>query len=92
VTRILTQHAELQDPSEFAFFRSEKSIELTKAAEIPETWTGLIEKASRAIQPNLPPLLAQDPTLVSLLTVFLPYRCTQDLLLWLDRQFTKTWY
>jgi hypothetical protein len=92
LTHIIRQETRIDEPNEFAFFRTDNATEHDALMQIPRTWQELVNEVQNALTPELPDLLERDPVLVLLLVVFLPYRCTEAVCLWLDRQLATTWY
>ncbi len=92
LTRIAVQETRLQSGVEFGFSRSTAASESTSLLATPQSWDGLLRIATLERQPSIPSLLQDDPILVLLVTLFLPFRCTTDVVLWLDRKLASTWY
>lgn len=92
VSRLVRQETVLEDQNEFAFFRSESTREEARLVPLPKSWDQLVADLRAPAQPPSPRLLAGDPVLCLLLLVFLPYRATEEIILWLDRQLCRTSY
>jgi hypothetical protein len=92
ITRIARQQTTVTEISEFGLYRSDKSIEETSLIETPMTWAELTARLGETPRPNLPKMLLEDKPLCLLLLVLLPYRATEDVVLWLDRALNRTWY
>ncbi|MEE1656387.1 hypothetical protein VB618_09275 [Microvirga sp. CF3062] len=92
VTRTLRHESHLSEATEFGFFRSRSATDVTSRVEFPQTWDGLINEAKKERNPRAPKILLEDPVLCALMLIFLPFRATEDVVLWLDRQLSRTWY
>lgn len=92
VTRLARQQTRISDPNEFGFYRSNSASEETLLVEIPQTWDQFTGSFAAPISPNIPTSLQSDPVLCVLLLTFLPFRATEEMVLWLDRTLCKTWY
>jgi hypothetical protein len=57
-----------------------------------KTWDEVIEDAKKDTVPLAPDSLLKRPALVLLYCLFAPHRMDREVILWLDRQFCRTWY
>lgn len=58
----------------------------------PKRWEEAVQDASRITTPLIPSSLKQRPAIVLMYSLFVPYRMDRDIILWLDRVYSTTWY
>jgi hypothetical protein len=59
---------------------------------VPKSWDQVIDDASATYRPLMPDRLFKHPELVLMYCMFIPQRMDRDVILWLDRQFCRTWH
>ncbi|HVV79764.1 MAG TPA: hypothetical protein VHD59_09155 [Pseudolabrys sp.] len=92
LTKFLHTETKLNSPQEFGLAKSEEAQQQDKQIKIPQSWDDVVSTAKNESSPNVPPLLLEKPIIVLLYCLFVPYRMSYDVIMWLDRQFCKTWY
>jgi hypothetical protein len=94
ITKFVHQTTRIPNASAFGPLKCDGAVAEDRLIDItsPRTWAEVVEEASKKVEPTIPPQLMAWPWLILLYCLFVPYRMTPDVLLWLDRQFGKTWY
>jgi hypothetical protein len=94
LTKFLHNRTRLSSASDFGPANSINAIseERVLDTEIQRPWDDLVTEASGSKTPLVPPQLQTRPWLVLVYCLFVPQRMDRDIILWLDRQFCKTWY
>ena len=93
LTKFLHMETKLDNDWEFALNSSVNARHRDKQIKVPQSWSDVVETASEERMPNIPPLMLENPLIVLLFCLFVPYRMNFDVVMWLDRQFIKeSWY
>jgi hypothetical protein len=94
VTRFTHVRTQLPDSISFAPTPCDGAISEEKLIDTrtQKNWADLTKEASEAVIPQIPAPLLSLPFLTLLYCLFLPQRMDRNVVLWLDRQFCKSWY
>lgn len=94
LTRFLHDRTRLQSPVDFGPALATNAISEEKVLDtsVQKNWDELVEEAKQSLVPLMPAQLLARPHLVLLYGLFVPQRMDKDVILWLDRQFSKSWY
>jgi hypothetical protein len=92
LTKMVRQQKRISVAYEFAFPNVEDATQVESIPKIPETWDSLLEKFAEPPKPEIPPLIKDDTSLLLLLIILLPYRATDDIVRFLDKNFGVLWY
>jgi hypothetical protein len=80
------------EPWQFCVWRSDHGHEVSRHLPFARTWSEAVTGAQDDRLLNVPKRFAQHPELVLLWVMLCPHRGTPDVIRWLGRQFSKSWY
>jgi hypothetical protein len=94
LTRFLHDRTRLQSAADFGPASSATAHAEDKLLDTStqKTWDDVVADAKQSNSPLIPAQLYAMPHLVLLYCLFVPQRMDRDVILWLDRQFCRTWY
>lgn len=94
LTRFTHTRTRLPDSSSFGPAHCDGAIAEDKLIDVTvqKTWSDVTTEASADVVPLMPAQLLNRPALVLLYCLFVPQRMDREVILWLDRQFCRSWY
>jgi hypothetical protein len=94
LTTFLHSRTRLQSDADFGPSASSTAIAEDKLLDtnIQKSWDDVVADAKQTNLPLIPAQLLRKPHLVLLYCLFVPQRMDPDIILWLDREFCRTWY
>jgi hypothetical protein len=94
VTRFLHMRTRLPRVDAFGPTECDEAISEERVIDTPrsKTWNEAVADAVVTVTPMVPAQLLNRPALLLLYCLFVPQRMDRDVVLWLDRQFCKSWY
>jgi len=94
LTRFTHVRTQLPNANQFGPALCEDAIAEDKMIDVtePKSWADVVVEASSDRTPGIPPQLLERPILTLLYCLFMPQRMSIDVILWLDRTLSKSWY
>lgn len=92
LTRFTHKSSLLKDKKEFSNWRAKSAVDTALMCRIPQSWEDVVGDARKTGDIQVPQCLLDDHIMCLLYCLFVPFRMTPDLVLFLDRQFSRTWY
>ncbi len=94
LTKFVHVRTRLAEATHFGPAPSDEAMEEDKIinTEKQRTWDEVVEEAKSETVPLMPKQLLDRPVLTLLYCLFVPQRMDRDVILWLDRKFSRTWY
>ena len=94
LTKFIHNRTRLQNAVDFGPASSATAVAEDKLLDTStqKTWNDVVADAKQSNSPLMPAQLYAMPHLVLLYCLFVPQRMDRDVILWLDRQFCRTWY